>query len=96
VRGHISGLKATHIAIESDKRGPVKIEPLPEDGAPSALPTTTGSAALVPASTGSAIPRRSAPRKARPRSVATHGNPMVGPLQTVRTQISTTRSVIFV
>jgi hypothetical protein len=55
MREHISGLKATHIAIESDKRGPVKIEPLPADGAASVPPTTTGSAApaLAPASASS-------------------------------------------
>src|SRR5450759_1501765 len=62
MRGHISGLKATHIAIESDKRGPVKIEPLPADGAASAASMTTGSAAPVPT-----IPEASAPRKAPPR-----------------------------
>jgi hypothetical protein len=42
---HISGRKATNMAIESDKRGPVKLEPLPADGAASIPPTTTGSAA---------------------------------------------------
>ena len=67
MRGHIAGLKATHIAIESDKRGPVQIEPLPADGAASAPSATIGSAALIPASTGSAIPAASAPRKAPPR-----------------------------
>jgi hypothetical protein len=61
MRGHISGLKATHIAIESDKRGPVKIE-LPEGSAASAPPTTTGSSAMAPT-----IPEASAPRKAPPR-----------------------------
>ena len=50
------------MAIESDKRGPVKIEPLPADGAASASSATTGSAALAPA-----IPEASAPRKAPPR-----------------------------
>jgi hypothetical protein len=30
MRRHISGREATYMAIESDKRGPVKIEPLPE------------------------------------------------------------------
>src|ERR1039458_6642117 len=62
MRRHISGLEATRMAIESDKRGPLQLEPLPEDGAPSALSTTTGSAALAPA-----IPEASAPRKAPPR-----------------------------
>jgi hypothetical protein len=65
MRGHISGLKATHIAIESDKRGPVKIE-LPEDGAPSALSTTTGSAALAPAIPGASAPRKAPPRVRKP------------------------------
>ena len=55
------------MAIESDKRGPVKIEPLPEDGAASAPSTTTGSSALAPASTGAAISPPSAPRKKPPR-----------------------------
>ena len=57
MRRHISGLEATHIAIESDKRGPVKIEPLPADGAASAASMTTGSAApaLAPASASSVI-----------------------------------------
>jgi hypothetical protein len=62
MRRHISGREATYIAIESDKRGPVKIEPLPADGAASAASMTTGSAAPVPA-----IPEASAPRKAPPR-----------------------------
>ena len=54
---HISGRKATNMAIESDKRGPVKLEPLPADGAASVPPTTTGSAApaLAPASASSVI-----------------------------------------
>lgn len=58
MRRHISGSEASYVAIESDKRGPVQLEPLPEDGAASALSTTTGSAALAPA-----IPEASAPRK---------------------------------
>ena len=63
MRRHISGLEATRMAIESDKRGPVKIEPLPADGAASAPSMTTGSAAPVPAAppgkrvTESATPR---------------------------------------
>ena len=52
VARHISGREATYMAIESDKRGPLQLEPLPEDGAPSALSTTTGSAALAPAIPG--------------------------------------------
>jgi hypothetical protein len=62
MRRHISGLEATRMAIESDKRGPVKIEPLPADGAASAASMTTGSAAPVPA-----IPQANALRKAPPR-----------------------------
>jgi hypothetical protein len=50
------------MAIESDKRGPVKIEPLPADGAASAPSMTTGSAAPAPA-----IPQANALRKAPPR-----------------------------
>jgi hypothetical protein len=59
MRRHISGLEATRMAIESDKRGPVKLEPLPADGAASVPPTTTRSAApalaLAPASASSVI-----------------------------------------
>jgi hypothetical protein len=64
MRRHISGLEATRMAIESDKRGPMKLEPLPAAGAASMPPATTGSAApaLAPA-----IPEASAPRKAPPR-----------------------------
>ena len=62
MRRHISGREATYMAIESDKRGPVKIEPLPADGAASASSATTGSAAPVPA-----IPQANALRKAPPR-----------------------------
>src|ERR1019366_1742018 len=38
MRRHISGREATYMAIESDKRGPVQIEPLPANGAAS-VPT---------------------------------------------------------
>src|SRR5450759_2044583 len=62
MRRHISGREATYMAIESDKRGPVQIEPLPPDGAASAPSTATGSSAPVPA-----VPQASAPRKAPPR-----------------------------
>ena len=57
MRRHISGREATYEAIENDKRGPVRIEPLPADGAASVPPTTTGSAApaLAPASASSVI-----------------------------------------
>ena len=57
------------MAIESDRRGPVQIEPLPTDGVSSALSRTTGLAApvLAPADTGSVIPQASAARKAPPR-----------------------------
>src|ERR1035437_6603919 len=50
------------IAIERDKPRPVKIEPLPADGAASAPSMTTGSAAPAPA-----IPQANALRKAPPR-----------------------------
>ena len=42
---HISGCEVTYMAIESDKRGPVKLEPLPASGAASIPPTTAGSTA---------------------------------------------------
>jgi hypothetical protein len=67
MRRHISGREATHVAIESDKRRPVQIEALSADGAASAVSTNTGSTALAPASTGSAIPKASGHRKAPPR-----------------------------
>jgi hypothetical protein len=67
MRRHISGREATYMAIESDKRGPVKIEPLPEGDAAGAISTTTGSSALVPASTGPASSQPSAQRKKPPR-----------------------------
>jgi hypothetical protein len=66
MRGHISGLEATRMAIEIDKRGPVKIE-LPEGCAADAASATTGPSALAPTITGSVIPQASAPRKAPPR-----------------------------
>jgi hypothetical protein len=54
MRRHISGREATHMAIESDKRGPVQIEPLSAEGTDSA-PGPTGSAILAQASTSSVI-----------------------------------------
>jgi hypothetical protein len=66
MRRHISGREATYMAIENDKRGPVKIEPSPE-GSASTLTTTTDSSALTPANTGSVISLPSGPRKKPPR-----------------------------
>jgi len=66
MRRHISGREATNMAIESDKRAPVKLE-LPEGGAAEAASATTGSSALVLASSGAAISQPSAPRKKPPR-----------------------------
>ena len=54
---HISGREAVYMAIESDKRRPVRLEPLPSDSATSPLSTTNGSAVMA----------TSAPRKAPPR-----------------------------
>jgi hypothetical protein len=63
--GHISGRVATRMAIDSDKRGPVKLEPLPAvAGAPS---TTSGSATLAPVGANSPISLPSTPRKKPPR-----------------------------
>ena len=67
MRRHISGREATHIAIESDKRAPVKIEPFSTDGAATALPATTDSSALVPADTGPAVAQPTPARKKPPR-----------------------------
>ena len=67
MRRHISGREATYMAIESDRRAPVKIEPLPEGGADNVPSTTSTSAALAPANTGSVISLPSASRKKPPR-----------------------------
>jgi hypothetical protein len=67
VARHISGREATYMAIESDRRGPVRIEPLPEGCAAGAPSTTSGSSALVPTNTGSVVPRAGATRKTPPR-----------------------------
>src|ERR1035438_3947750 len=66
MRRHISGLEATYMAIESDKRGPVKIE-LPEGGEADAASATTGPSAPTLASSGAAISLPSTPRKKPPR-----------------------------
>ena len=34
MREHISGKDATNIAIESDRRGPIQLQPWPADGEP--------------------------------------------------------------
>src|SRR3974390_1720006 len=67
MRRNITVREATNMAIESDKRGPVKIEPLPTDGAPSAPSTTNGSEALAPVAASSAISLPCAQRKKPPR-----------------------------
>ena len=67
MRQHISGREATYMAIESDKRGPVQIEPLPAGDATDAQSTTTVSAVVVLTTTSSSMPEASAPRKAPPR-----------------------------
>jgi hypothetical protein len=72
---HISGQEATYMAIESDERRPVKIEPLPADGAASAASMTTGSAALA------------RPAPVRPsRGGARHGRHDHGPWQPMEIQ----------
>ena len=48
MRRHISGREATYMAIESNKRGPVKIEPLPEGDAADATSVATGASAPGP------------------------------------------------
>jgi hypothetical protein len=67
MRRHISGREATYMAIESDKRAPVQLEPLPEDGAASVPAPTIGSAAVATASNSPAIPQANGRRKAPPR-----------------------------
>ena len=60
---HISGREATHMAIESDKRGPVKIEPLSADGV-AGPPSMT----IVSAITRTSTERRAPPRVRKPQS----------------------------
>jgi hypothetical protein len=55
------------MAIESDKRGPLQLEPLPEDGAASVPAPTIGSAAMATASNSPAISQANGRRKAPPR-----------------------------
>jgi hypothetical protein len=57
MRRHITGREATYMAIESDKRRPVKIEPLPADGAASPPSITPGSAISPVSTTRKAPPR---------------------------------------
>ena len=63
MRRHISGREATHMAIESDKRGPVQIEPMPAEEAGSFLSPSTAPEELVPGS-GVAASQASKSRKA--------------------------------
>jgi len=58
---HISGREATYMAIENDKRRPVRIEPSPSEDAASASCATT-SVAVVQAS----APRKVPPRVRKP------------------------------
>ena len=66
MRRHISGREAAHMAIESDKRGPVQIEPSPAEEAGSFRPPSTVPEELVPGS-GVAASQASKSRKAPPR-----------------------------
>ena len=67
MRRHISGREATYMAIESDKRAPVKIEPMPMDGIANALPASSDPSAPARDNTGSAAALSSTTRKKPPR-----------------------------
>ncbi len=60
---HITGKEATYMAIESDKRRPVKIEALPADATPRP-PAVTNASAISEVST----PRKAPPRVCKPQS----------------------------
>ena len=68
MRRHISGREATYVAIESDKRGPMKIEPA--DGAIGDPTITTGSAISQVSTTRKAPPRVRKPQANNDRCVA--------------------------
>jgi hypothetical protein len=67
MRIHIRGRDAANMAVESNSRGPVTIEPLPADDAASVAGTTTDATASVPVSTASVVPEPGAQRKKPPR-----------------------------
>jgi hypothetical protein len=76
MRGHISGRDATYIAIESDSRGPIQIEPPSAEDAASISPMTDESTEFAAgarlmtsdsATPASATPSASASRRAPPR-----------------------------
>ena len=64
---HISGREATYMAIESDKRGPVKLEPLPEGDAADATPVATGPSPPALANNEATTVQSSVPRRKPPR-----------------------------
>ena len=73
MREHISGKDATNIAIESDKRGPVQLQPWPADGEPNNVDmipasTTPESAERGPSRTPTDIATQSP--SARPEAIA--------------------------
>ncbi len=67
MRRHIRGRDATHVAIESAKRGPVKIEPASETGEVSAPTTAPGPTLPAPTSTELVASQPSAQRIKPPR-----------------------------
>jgi hypothetical protein len=66
LRKHINGGDAARIAVESNERDPVQIEPLPADDAAGAPTATTGATAPIPVGSGS-ISQPTAGRKRPPR-----------------------------
>jgi hypothetical protein len=100
LRRHISGREATHMAIDSDKRGPVQIAPLPANDtavppndSAGALPATTDSTGRVPAIAGSATPQAIAPRRAPPRvrKPSLHNDQCVAPTRDLEAHRSALR-----
>jgi hypothetical protein len=81
MRQHISGRDATNMAIESDKRGPVKIESLPTDSAASAPSTTADSAASAPVVANLAVllPRTTRKKPPRVRKPSRNNDQCVAP-----------------
>ena len=67
MREHISGKDATNIAIESDRRGPIQLQPLPADGEPNNVDMIPGSAIPASANAGSLAQQPTSRRKAPPR-----------------------------
>ena len=67
MREHISGKDATYMAIESDKRGPVQLQPWPADGEPNNVDMIPASTTPESADAGPLAHLPTSRRKAPPR-----------------------------